>query len=382
MHVLHVVPNLRIGGPAHVVPELCARLEGEGISTALCGLGRPFEQAAQVAWLPSLRGSSTLPAPGFAAAVRPHVLKSDLVHLHGLWSPAIAMTAAMCRRVRRPYVITLHGMIERTGLRRHRIRKRLYGSLIERRTLAGAAAAHFLTPLELTRSRLDGLERVPRVVIPNGIDRRWAAEIAGGRFVDRYPQLAGKRIVLTVGRLNPGKGLPLQARAIALLAESYADLHWVVIGPDQGEWGPLEALAERLGIGDRLLWTGTLPRATCLAALKDADVYLQTSLHEAQSLATLEALAVGCPTVLARPVADPDLVAAGACLSADRDPADVAAAVASILREPAVADGLRAAASQFVAERLTWDAVVPEFVRLYRDVREGQGLGSVRGTWR
>ncbi|WP_374653370.1 glycosyltransferase family 4 protein [Dongia sp.] len=78
--------------------------------------------------------------------------------------------------------------------------------------------------------------------------------------------------ILSVGRLVEKKGYPTLLQALALLPK---DCDWRLThiggGPLDGE---LKALAERLAIGDRVLWLGALPQERVLAAYRAADIFV------------------------------------------------------------------------------------------------------------
>lgn len=101
------------------------------------------------------------------------------------------------------------------------------------------------------------------------------------------------RTMLFAARLSPWKGGALALRVIARLPE------WRLIvagsGPDEAR---LRRLARRLGVTDRILFMGHVPRSRLLALMRrDADVLLFPSMHEDAGWVVAEARAVGMPVV-------------------------------------------------------------------------------------
>lgn len=98
------------------------------------------------------------------------------------------------------------------------------------------------------------------------------------------------------GRLLGWKGPVLALRAFARYAARYptATLHYYGEGPLEGY---LRAEAERIGLKDRVIFHGKVPRAEMLSAYARHHAFLFPSLHDSSGFATLEAQAAGLPVV-------------------------------------------------------------------------------------
>jgi len=102
--------------------------------------------------------------------------------------------------------------------------------------------------------------------------------------------------LLFVGRFDPIKGLPLAFKALRILLEicPAATLELVGEGPERPR---LEALAARLNIADRLIWTPWSPRSEIFARMRRSDVFLFPSLRDGGGAVVVEAMASGLPVV-------------------------------------------------------------------------------------
>jgi len=212
-------------------------------------------------------------------------------------------------------------------------------------------------------------KRLPREkieVIPNGIDLgrlppfsldRRAARSAAGLRRDR-------RLVAGVGRLDAQKDFPTFLRAAAMIAAEVPDVDFLVVG-EGGERAALEALARRLGLGARVVFTGLrhdVPRL--LAAV---DVFALTSLYEGFPNVLLEAMATGAVAVATDVGGCRELVTSGetGLLVPPRAPAAVAAAVGRVLRDPALARRLATAARQRVEGTFSIDVMARRTMDAY-----------------
>lgn len=150
--------------------------------------------------------------------------------------------------------------------------------------------------------------------MPNGIDCerfRHDPEVrAATRALLGIP--SGAFVVGGVGRLVPGKRFDLLVRAVAALPAVR-----LVLAGDGPERETLEALAGRLGAGDRVHFLGecdALPDGphtgpTVPAVLDAVDVFVSASAEESFGLAVVEALAAGLPVLYAACPALDDLSA-------------------------------------------------------------------------
>lgn len=368
MRVIHVVPSLDVaaGGLTRSVVELCAAEASLGATVTLLTMGRspyPSGRGFEIRAVSPLRGTRQAPTTAWTSLLRREVARAEIVHLHSLWNPAVALAARQCRRAAIPFVLSPHGMLQTVSMTRKPWRKRLALLVSERATLSSAAAFRFLSEVEARDSARLTPDNVPIFIIPNGVTPALSVTAQADRFLARYPRLKGKEIVLFLGRLHWSKQLDLQFDALSLLDRQ--DLYWVLVGPDEGERDRLERRVNMSPLADRVLYTGEVEHETALDALAAADVVLLTSRHEAHSMAMNEALAVGVPLVMTDTV--------GFTLAGDRraarvvpgKPEALASAVAEILDESQETASMRTAARELVAEILAWPFVARATLGLY-----------------
>lgn len=92
------------------------------------------------------------------------------------------------------------------------------------------------------------------------------------------------------GQHTHGKALP-----ICLKALPQGDvLHVLGEGHETAQW---KCLAQKLGILDRVIWHGWLPKAAAQNVMRRADVFVITSIRDLTSTVLLEALFAGLPVV-------------------------------------------------------------------------------------
>src|SRR3954453_23008962 len=135
-------------------------------------------------------------------------------------------------------------------------------------------------------------------VIPNGIDPSDLQPVDDlVRLRARFAK-PEERLVLMVGRLVYEKGFHLALDAMPRLIERLGAVRFVVAGSGTAD-DELKAQAERLGLaahGTFLGWTGD---DVLHSLYRIPDLCLVPSLYEPFGLVALEAMASGCPTIVA-----------------------------------------------------------------------------------
>jgi glycosyltransferase involved in cell wall biosynthesis len=105
--------------------------------------------------------------------------------------------------------------------------------------------------------------------------------------------LPGSAVLLgTIGRLTYQKGLDVLLPALAQIPQD--NIHLLVAGQGE-ELEHLQALAVKLGIGDRVHFLGY--RRDIPGWLGGLDLYVHAARYEGMPIAILEAMAAGCPIV-------------------------------------------------------------------------------------
>ncbi len=201
-----------------------------------------------------------------------------------------------------------------------------------------------------------GYARQRLLMIPNAVDVE--------RFSPGTDAVRPIRTVAFVGRLVPVKALPVLLTAWRRVAEqSQARL---VLGGDGPLRHQLEAQAATLGISHCVEFRGAVQDVPAL--LREADAYVQPSYQEGLPNAVLEAMACGLPVVATRISGNEDVVTDGVSglLVPAGDADALAAALLTLIAEPARAREIARRGLAQVRERYSVPAVLSQLVQAYR----------------
>jgi glycosyltransferase involved in cell wall biosynthesis len=201
-------------------------------------------------------------------------------------------------------------------------------------------------------------------VVPDAID--------GSVFtLPRNGTVRDERQILFTGAIRPVKGVDVLLEAMRLLAERRIDAHLVLVGEAyyktyRQEHDRLRALTVELGLEDRVDFRGPASRRDLVRTMQESAVLVLPSRAESLGMVLVEALACGTPVVATRCGGPEDIVddSVGALVPPE-SPADLAAAIASVLERRATFDprALRAHA----LERFSLESVRSEYAAVYSD---------------
>jgi glycosyltransferase involved in cell wall biosynthesis len=141
----------------------------------------------------------------------------------------------------------------------------------------------------------------------------------------------------------------------------------------------LLALAERLGVADRVRLLGPVPRGQLPALLRSADVVVCSPWYEPFGIVPLEAMACGVPVVASAVGGLVDTVVDGVTgmLVPPRDPRALAARLEELRTDPARRRAYGRAALTRVRRLYSWDEVAAGTAAAYQsEPRLGRLAGS------
>lgn len=236
--------------------------------------------------------------------LRAHAHQYDAVLVNGLWQyVGMAARSALVNSTT-PYFVFPHGMLDPWFKHRYplkHLKKWLYWLLAEYHVLRSAKRVLFTCEEERLLARQSfGLYHCEEAVVSFGTAApRDDPDLSKEAFLAAFPQLRGKRLLLYLGRIHSKKGCDLLIEAFARSCLRDPDVRLAMAGPDQSDWRPtLEALAQQLGVTERVCWTGMLTGDLKWGAFRSADAFCLPSHQENFGIAVVEALACGCPVLI------------------------------------------------------------------------------------
>jgi glycogen synthase len=300
----------------------------------------------------------------------------DLVHGHD-WLVAHA-GAALAERIEVPYLTTIHAtehgrhqgwVTEEPQAHIHAVErwmaKRADGVIVCSHYMRG----HVADIYDIEESRV--------AVIPNGIDPRDLRPVDDLQTLRLRFAQPHERLVVLAGRLVYEKGFQLALDALPGVIENVGDVRFLVAGSGTHET-ELKEQARRLGLDGHGSFLGWIGDDALHSLYRIADLCVVPSIYEPFGLVALEAMASGCPCIVADTGGLREVVPAGERVGLrfnGGDAAHLGVMIERLLTDTALRDRLVAEASEHVLS-FDWSDVARRTRGVYRDLTAGARAGQ------
>lgn len=279
-------------------------------------------------------------------------LKPNVLHIHSAKAGLVGRLAVIGLAKRPKVVVTMHSFVfdERVSPK-----KRTLIGMMER--FLSRYTERIIAVSDALRNELvNEMHLNPRLVtvVQNGIVIRDIAK----------PERKERRVVGTVSRLAPQKGLDDFLRAALLISNRFPTVRCPIVGD-----GPfkedLERQVKMLGLVETVEFMGH--QKDVFPILATFDVFVLPSTSEAFGLTIIEAMSLGIPVVATRAGGIPELVDGETTgLLADPGvPHDLAGKVCEILQDEDLAHKLSEGGRNLVRSRFSSERMVDETQKIY-----------------
>jgi glycogen(starch) synthase len=329
--------------------------------------GWPRDLDRFVAWVE--RMNDDMLAAGMALAQE---RSYDLIHGHD-WLVANASTE-LSDRLAIPYATTIHA----TEHGRHQgwvqDQPQAHIHAVER-TMARRAARVIVCSYYMRGHVADIFDIDERriAVIPNGIDPRDLQPVDDLETLRREFARPEDRLVLLIGRLVYEKGFQLALDALPGVIERVGAVRFLVAGSGTHE-GELRAQAQRLGLSEHGVFLGWIGDDALHSLYRIADLCVVPSIYEPFGLVALEAMASGCPCIVADTGGLREVVPSGERVGLRFNGGDaehLGVMIERLLIDGELRDRLVTEASEHVL-RFDWDDIAQRTHTIYSELTTGR----------
>jgi glycosyltransferase involved in cell wall biosynthesis len=244
---------------------------------------------------------------------------------------------------------------------------RMFSNFFNARLPGKKLARVLLVANQRTRAALPEGFRGEVVELPeNGVHlKTWSAP---AMYERNGFQPAGKQRFVFIGRLVDWKCVDIAIEALSHLPQ--AELTILGDGPMHEPW---QALAEKLGIADRVTFAGWIPQTECAPYLHASLALLLPSVYECGGAVVLEAMASGIPVIATNWGGPADYLdnTSGFLIeptSREEIVRGFTAAMQELIATPGLRDQLGACGRQRVEQHFDWEKKIDRILEIYQRV--------------
>lgn len=241
------------------------------------------------------------------------------------------------------------------------------------------SASKIITVSDVMRRAISHLYEVPLDgihVIPDGTDAEMFRPEADGSRVRRLLGLTDEPLLVYHGDVKPPDGVDVLLKAFRIVVEKQSRTKLMIIGGGGSYFAGLKDLAQELGIGSAVIFTGWIPHADVPEYLAAADVGVMplraTLNHRCYvSFKLFEYWGVGRTVVVSRVDALSAIIQNGVngILVEPEDVESLAMGLLEVIRDYGKARMMGVNGRKLVEERFNWQSLMSEEVRLYDEVQ-------------
>jgi glycogen(starch) synthase len=221
-----------------------------------------------------------------------------------------------------------------------------------------------------------GVERSRVVAIPNGIDPSDLVPVSDLAALRARYAAPDERLILLIGRLVYEKGFQVALDALPQVIRRVGDVRFLVAGSGTHE-AELRKQASKLGLMEHGTFLGWIGDDVLHSLYRIADLCVVPSIYEPFGIVALEAMASGCPCIVADTGGLREIVSnrdVGLRFRA-QSPRSLAHWVARVLTDAELRDRLVTEASEHVL-RFDWADVARRTGQVYAELTASAHLAQ------
>ena len=206
----------------------------------------------------------------------------------------------------------------------------------------------------------------PVKVIPNSVYLDRIKVDKKKEYLKKQLGLEGKKVIIYFGRVSKEKSIDVLIDAFKLTTNEFDNIRLMIVG-DGPAMNDLKKRTKKLGVSDKVIFTGMLSGKKLWETVASGDVFSSASTSENQPMSFIEAMALGLPMVCADAKGAPELCHNGknGLLFSPGNKQDLAKKLIEILKDPEIIKKMSKASEKY-ANNYSNKYVIDELINDYR----------------
>ncbi|MFZ4575223.1 MAG: glycosyltransferase, partial [Phycisphaerales bacterium] len=302
------------------------------------------------------------------AIVKQALANSDVAHVHGMWKTDNLQLAAQSRAMKKPYFISLRGMLDDWSMEQKAGRKKVFLALGGRSHLEHAAAVHCTAQAEFDQAK-KWFPGGRGVVIPNLLDLNPYRNPPGPDQARAKFEILRRNqpSILFLSRVHYKKGVEILIRAAGELKRRGVECVFAIAGTgDAGYVAQMQRLTIELHVDDRIEFTGHVGGALKVSLYQACDLFALPTSQENFGFVFPEALASGTPVITTKGVDIwPELIESGASSIVEGTETAFANEIQRLIENPDLRAEMSAKGKPYVMRTFDEQALIERYEKLY-----------------
>lgn len=226
-------------------------------------------------------------------------------------------------------------------------------------------ADHVVSPTPRLAKQLISQLNIEPQTIGYGID---GADIIFKRDYPQFNKTKKQRILLSVSRLIPTKGIDLNIRAMSYLTKQNKNLFYLIVG-DGPEKTKLKQLVKELDLTEHVEFIGQVSYQKVMEYMSICEIFSLPSWQETFGLVYIEAMALGKPVIGVRGQGIDGIIKdkETGLLVKPKDVTSLTTALEYLLSNPESTKTMAEEGRKLVVNNFTWERIAEKTIQLYED---------------
>lgn len=293
----------------------------------------------------------------------------DLIHAHFAFPEGLVGLLAK-NRTKKPLVVTIHGydiLVEPSIRYGARLSKRIDAIISRVLNYADAVIAASQSTFDEACKIVTNIDKVH--LVPNGVDLQKFNPALDDSNLREKLGIEGCSVIFALRSHEPTYGLEYLIRAAPMVTKEREDVV-LLIGGDGSLRRYHERLATKLGVREKILFTGRIPRHGVPFYYAMSDVVVVPSLQEAFGLVVSEAMACAKPVIGTKVGGIPDQIIDryNGFMVQPRSPAEIAEKILWLVRNPVEARCMGMNGRRIAEEKFDINKRIDMIITLYKSL--------------
>ena len=329
-------------------------------------------------WLDS---ANLFVSPGIIKKAKEETAHFDIIHMHSYRTLQNIAVHHYAEKYGIPYILDTHGSLPRIQGKRDLkcLLRWLFDVTFGYNILKGASRVIAQNELAISEYKEAGISPERIVMLPLAFDTEEFSQVPPSNQFRKKYGIKEKHIIMFLGRINWIKGLDFLVESFYELTRLRDNVILAIVGPDDGYKATLEKEIDKLGLSDKVLFTGFLGGEEKLSALVDADIVIQPSRYEQAAWAPIEAVLCGTPIIVTKHTGsaeDVSRIDAGYLVEYGNKK-ELTETMQRILDAPSEARAKARKAIEYIRANLSMTKRIEDYERLYIEcIKENKQLRS------